>query len=137
MEELQLPPRRRGVAGEFELQVLDGFAEARAWLHGGPQARVVRADIPRGSAAHAEAAVENAIFVDGVLPFHGVESFEEIHFAGESAGVAETSVKMQHDGVARRPFSGIACAVGQKVDFAERFIAAVEPGIEDASGAAR
>src|SRR5580704_11642776 len=111
MEELQLPPRWRGIAGEFELEVLHGFAESGAGRDGGPETGMMRADIPRGGAAHAEAAVQNAVFVDGVLALHGVERFEEIHLAGEAAGIAEAAIEMQHDGIARRKFAQVALTV--------------------------
>jgi hypothetical protein len=61
----------------------------RGW---GPETGVVRSEVPRGGAAHAEAADHDAVFVDLILALHGIQRFEEVHFAGELAGVAVASV---------------------------------------------
>ena len=73
---------------------------------------------------------EDAVLVDGVVALDGVERFEEIHFAGEFAGVAVAAVEVQHDGVARRELAGGFLARGEEVDLGEGFVAAVEPGVE-------
>ena len=66
----------------------------------------MRAEVPGGGAAHAEAADQGAVLIDGVLALDGVEGFEEIDLAGEAVGVAEAAVEVEHDGVARREFAG-------------------------------
>ena len=91
----------------------------------------MRADVPRGGAAHAEAAVQDAVLVHGILALDGVEGFEKIHFAGELAGIADSG---RRDAArwcrGARHSPTLRCAVGQKIDFAEGFIAAVEPGVQ-------
>ena len=71
-----------------------------------------------------------AVLVDGVVAPDGVERFEEVDFAGEFAGVAVAAVEVQDDGVARRELAGGLLARGDEVELGERFIAAVEPGVE-------
>ena len=102
MPELLLPLGRHFL----ELEELLGLAESGAGSDGGPKPGEVRAESPGGRAAHAEAAHQRAVLVDGVLALHGVERFEEIDLAGESIGIAEAAVEVEHDGVARREFAG-------------------------------
>ena len=112
------------------MQELRGFAEAGARRHCGPQSGIVRAEVPGGGAAHAEAADQDAILVHRIVALDGVERFEEIDFAGELVGVAVAAVEVEHDGVARREFAGGLLAGGEKIDFAEGFVAAVEPRVD-------
>ena len=128
--EFLLPPGRCAIAGGLDFEILRRFGEARAGRRGGPHARVVRSQMPDRSAAHAEAADQQAVLVDGVVAPDGVERFEEVHFAGEFAGVAVAPVEVQHDGVARRELAGGFLARGDEVDLREGLIAAVEPGVE-------
>ncbi|SPF50134.1 hypothetical protein SBA4_4260019 [Candidatus Sulfopaludibacter sp. SbA4] len=130
MEQLLLPPRRGVIPGEAEVQELRGFAEAGARRDRGPQPGVVRPDVPCGAASHAEAAHQDAVLVDGVAALDGVDGLEQVHLAGHLAGIAEAAIEVQHDGVAGGEFAGIADAVGQEVDLAESFVAAVEPGVQ-------
>ena len=90
----------------LELEELLGLAESGAGSDGRPESGKVRAESPGGRAAHAEAAHQGAVLVDGVLAFHGVERFEEIDLAGESIGIAEAAVEVEHDGVARGELAG-------------------------------
>lgn len=116
--------------GKVEVEEVFGFGEAGTGGDGDPIACEVGTDVPGGSAAHGEAADEDAIFIDGVMAFDGGEGFVEVGFAGEAAGIAEAAVEVEDDGVGRREFAGAGFAFGEEVDFAEGFIAAVEPGIE-------
>ena len=111
----RLLPRGRGfVAGQLELLVLRRFGEPGAGRRRGEQSAIVRREVPDRCAAHAEAAHQNAILVDGILALHGVERFEEVHLPGELAGVAVAAVEVEHDGIARPKFAGIALAVAEK-----------------------
>src|ERR1041385_5490032 len=97
MPELLLPLGRHF----FQAEKLSGLGKARAGHDRGPQSRIVRAELPRGGAAHAEAAHRDAVLVDGVGVLDGVERFKEIDLAGEAVGVTEAAIKMKDDGVAR------------------------------------
>src|SRR5262245_15395414 len=111
MKEFLLPPRRGVLPSEVEAEKLRRLAEARARRNRGPESGVMRPELPSGRAAHAEAAHDDAVLVNAVLPFHRVERFEQVCFTGELVGVAETPVEVQHDRVARREFTGFRLTV--------------------------
>ncbi len=112
------------------MQKLRGFAKAGAGRYRGPKTGVVCAELPGRGAAHAEAAHQDAVFVDGVLALDGVQGFEEVHFAGELVGIAEAAVEVKHDGIAGRELAGSALATGDEIDLAQGLVAAVEPGVQ-------
>src|SRR5574341_302468 len=130
MKEFLLPPRRRVLSIQLQPQELRRFAEARAWRNRRPQPCVMRTELPGGSATHAEATDDDAVFVNAVLLFHFVQRLEQIHFACELVGVAITTVQMQHDGIARREFAVSRLAVGQEIDLAQRLATPVEPSVQ-------
>ena len=85
--------------------------------------------MPRGSAAHAEAADEDAVLIHVEVLLDIGEGFEEVDFAGEGAGVAIAAVEMDDDGVARGELAGVVETVPEEVHFAEGLAAAVKPGV--------
>src|SRR6185312_7748663 len=54
----------------------------------------------------------------------------QIHLAGEDAAIAVASVEMEHDGVVRVELTDVEDAVPEKIDLAQVFRTAVEPGID-------
>ena len=94
-------------------------------------APVVRADVPRARAAHAEAANQDSVLIHVIVFPHIIESFESINLAGEGAGITEAAIEVQgHDRIGRLKLAGIENAIPQKIGFAERFGAAVVPEID-------
>ncbi len=53
--------------------------------------------MPGGRAAHAEADIDEAVFIDGVAFLDVFEGFEEVDFAGEFVGVAVTAVEVDYE----------------------------------------
>ena len=96
-----------------DLQEVGGLAETRAGRDRGPEAGVMRAEVPGGRASHAETADEDAVLVHSVVPLHVVEGFEQIDLAGQFVGVAVAAVKVQHDRVGWREFAR-RCAGGPR-----------------------
>jgi hypothetical protein len=106
------------------------FGKAGAGSSGGEEVGVVNGELPGRSAAHGEAACDDAVFVDVVVGFDVVEGFEEIDLAGEFVGVAVAAVEVENEGVGGGEFAGAAFALGEEVEFGKLFVAAVEPGVE-------
>ena len=61
---------------------------------------------------------------------HVLEHFQHIYLAGELERVAVTTVGMQHERISGRVLASVLLLIGQKVIFAERFAATVEPKIQ-------
>ena len=114
----------------FEVLILARLGKARAGSGTCPLVGEVRGDVPGGCATHREAPHEDAVAVDAVVLFDGIESFEKIDFSRELGGVAIAAVEVQHDRVGRSEFTGTAHAFAQKIDLAPRVAAPREPGIE-------
>ena len=89
-------------------------------------------ELPTGSAAHGEAADDDAIVVDGVTFLHVGERFEEIDLAGEFVGIAIATVEMEDESVGRSEFTGRLQAVVNEFEFGEFLVTAVKPGVEPA-----
>ncbi len=128
MPQLLLEPRGFGTLF-IDVRELPRIRETRSRSCRGPDS-IMRREVPHRRAAHAEAAHQQAIFVDRVVLLHVVHGLEQVHFAGKLVGVAVASVKVQDDGVGRLKLSRSAHAVGDEVDFAKRFSAAVKPCVE-------
>src|SRR5438105_2637056 len=111
MPELLFPPGGLDYLFLKHLQELWRLAKSSSRSGRGPITRVVNGEMPGSRATHAEAANHDAIFIDGILLFHCVQRFEQVHFAGQLIGIAVSPVEMQHDGVARRELTAVSLAL--------------------------
>ena len=93
------------------------FGKTGAGCGGDEFTGIMDGKLPAGSAAHGEAADDDAIFIDGIALLDVVECFEEIDFAGEFVGVAITTVKVKDEGVGRSEFAGGVEAVVEEFEF--------------------
>ena len=97
---------------------------------------MVSGQVPDGGSAHAEAAEEDAALIDVVVLLHVVESFEEVDFAGEFAGIAVAAVEVEGYGVAGLELAEVFLAIGDEIELGEILAAAMEPGCRGAIGEA-
>ncbi len=125
-----LEPRRRRLAGREDVEELGRLGKAGARRHGGPEPRVMRAELPGRCAAHREAAHHQAVHVDRVTLPHAFQRLEEIHLAGEFVGVAIAAVEVADDRRFRREFAAALHAVLEEGELAQLFAAAVQPEVE-------
>src|SRR5436190_8733543 len=116
--------------GVFSRESWRNSAEAGARRRGGPRAGVVGCDMPNGGTTHAEAAREQAIVVDGILPADGSQGFKQIHLARELGGVAVAAVEVKNDRVAWGELTGLRHALAEEIHLAQLFGAPVKPGID-------
>src|SRR5262249_544840 len=77
VEELLLPGERCIGTGQVHLLVECRFGKSRAWRYRGPESGEVRADMPCGCSAHAEATDQDPVLVDRELSFYRRQRLEE------------------------------------------------------------
>ena len=87
-------------------------------------------NMPDGGAAHAEAAHQQSIVVNRILPADGGEGFKQVDLAGELVGVAVAAVEVKNDRVAGRELTGLRHPFAEEIHLAQLFGAPVEPGID-------
>src|SRR5947209_4805828 len=81
--------------------------------------------MPYCGAAHGETGEDEAIFVDCVLAFEGVEDLEDVDLTGEFVGAAIAAIRLDVELVFR--FTGFAV---DEVEFEESFAASVAKEID-------
>jgi hypothetical protein len=85
--------------------------------------------LPGGCAAHAEADIDQAVFIDGVALLHVFEGFEEVDFAGELVGVAIATVEVDGEVSLGSEFFG-----AEELELHQFFASAVAPEVEAVFG---
>ena len=130
-------PERLFIGGCFgdvlalkHFEKLRRLGKAGTRIRGTPFFRVIHGELPRGCSAHAEAANDHAVFVDGVEFLRVRQSLDQVDLTGEFVCAAVAAIRMQHERIGRGHIAHLLAPLVDEAQLAQGFAAAMTPGIQ-------